>query len=211
TILNSGLYVIGGTVTVGAGSNVKIRDSADGFNLSAAATLTVAGTETKPVIFTSQRDDTAGGDTNNDSDETLPSESNYNRLVVNRGSSHTTMDWVQIKYVTTAAQITSGEATLTNAQISSATDGIIAAGTATVTFRGSFAAISDRAVIACNWGAACAVDATSTSWGSDDGPLPAEGTALICGAVTYSPWLTSTGTAGDETSPVALNCNATNS
>jgi hypothetical protein len=211
TLLGGSLFVLGGTVNVGAGSVVKVADSADGFNVNAGGTLNVAGTSEKPVIFTSQRDDSAGGDTNNDGEETAPSEADYNRLIVNRGGSHTTVGWAQIRYVSTAVQANSGTVELSNVQTSYATDGIIATGTSDITYRGSFANLSDRAVVACSWSGFCSVDATYTGWGSDEGPLPAEGAPLICGAVTYNPWLTSTGTESDGDATPTPNCGSTNS
>lgn len=68
--------------------------------------------------------------------------------------------------------------------------GVIAGDGVQATVRGTVRNLSGRAIRACNWGSeACGVDAAYIDWGDSDGPFPATGDALVCGAVTLEPWV----------------------
>lgn len=47
--------------------------------------------------------------------------------------------------------------------------------------------MSDRAIVACDWGTGCSVDAAYVDWDSPDGPWN-ESESMVCGAVTTSPY-----------------------
>ncbi|HET8671869.1 MAG TPA: hypothetical protein VFM05_14985, partial [Candidatus Saccharimonadales bacterium] len=87
----------------------------------------------------------------------------------------------------TAVANSSGETVLTGTGIHGFQYGV-AVGEGSVLFRGSFDHITSKAVASCNWDLLstipCAVDASYSYWGSDQGPE-----ALTCGVVITSPWL----------------------
>lgn len=73
----------GVTLSIAAGSVVK---GAAGAQLVVAGRLVAAGTSTRPVVLTSLRDDSVGGDTNADGQLTTPKTSDWNGVVVRSGA-----------------------------------------------------------------------------------------------------------------------------
>jgi hypothetical protein len=101
-------------------------------------------------------------------------------------------DWIGIRISS------SGAADMENATVSYASTAIDASGTSSVAFRGTLANnLMD--ISACDWAngsSTCSVDAAYTNWGDGSaGPFPATG-ALVCGAVTVSPWLPTNSNSG---------------
>ena len=84
------------TLTVGAGQIVKFRTFA-GDDLLVDGTLTADGTAALPIIFTSDRDDTSGGDTNNNG-VTGGGNGDWESIRLRAGSSGHHLDNVQIRF-----------------------------------------------------------------------------------------------------------------
>jgi len=110
----------GATLTVGAGQIVKVPAFA-GIDLLVSGTLHADGTAGQRIIFTSERDDTAGGDTNNDSNGNLPNNGNWNGITFNSGSTNNVMDNVEVRYAgatgIAAVAVNSAVLSLTNSTI----------------------------------------------------------------------------------------------
>jgi RHS repeat-associated protein len=86
----------GATLTVGAGQVVKFVNSLVG--LTVDGTLVAQGGAFQPVIFTSLKDDTAGGDTNNDGAGTVAKPGDWIGLLLSAGSTDNQLDHVQVRY-----------------------------------------------------------------------------------------------------------------
>jgi RHS repeat-associated protein len=87
-------YLVTGDVTVNLGVRLTIQPGVvvkfgDGRSLTINGILNAVGTAANPIIFTSSRDDSAGGDTNNDGTATQPAPGNWGSLAFGNSSNDT--------------------------------------------------------------------------------------------------------------------------
>ncbi|MGH2902779.1 MAG: hypothetical protein ACRDK7_04240 [Solirubrobacteraceae bacterium] len=178
----------GNTLTVAPGAVVKASGGGDPnvygiySALQVEGTLHAVGTESEPITFTSVNDNSVGGTTG--SGDPKPGEWDGIAVPPSRGSLD--LEHANVSYAETAVDDSSG----------------------TVTFRGSLAG-DTMGIRGCDWGTeGCTVDAAYSYWGSSEGPFPGGKTALVCGAVTTGPYLTSpSGSSTAEGSDfVSRNC-----
>jgi hypothetical protein len=87
----------GTTLTVAPGQVVKAR-CCFYVNLFVEGTLNADGTAAQPIIFTSDRDDTAGGDTNNNADADVPFGGLWERIEFAATSTGSVMDNVDVRF-----------------------------------------------------------------------------------------------------------------
>ncbi|MCJ1709207.1 hypothetical protein, partial [Microbacterium sp. VKM Ac-2923] len=76
----------GATLTLGEKATVKFAPSSNA-NLTVAGSLVANGTSASPVVFTSLYDDSVGGDTNTDGDDTKPENGSWSGIRVSDGGS----------------------------------------------------------------------------------------------------------------------------
>jgi hypothetical protein len=170
-------------------------------------TLDAIGTPTDPVTFTSMNDNSIGGNTGNGS----PAGGDFYGIIVD-GSGSLNLQYATIDYARTGVTFSgSGSLDVHSTTIDDAGTGVsfagsagiiggsitdsgvaIASTTGALSFRGNLEN-DQMGVESCNWGGTCTVDAAYSYWGSANGPSPSGGAPLACGAVTVSPWLTSSG------------------
>ncbi|MCB1123286.1 MAG: right-handed parallel beta-helix repeat-containing protein, partial [Verrucomicrobiae bacterium] len=94
---------VNGDITVGSGAGLTLVPG-QVVKFSGAKSLTFNGTldaeanSSNPIIFTSYRDDTFGGDTNADADASSPQRGDWHGLIFNDGSDASSLEWVEIHY-----------------------------------------------------------------------------------------------------------------
>ena len=91
---------INAVLTIEAGTIVK-TDNPKGINVGGSGTLTVLGTADAPVIFTSSKDDSYGGDTNGDGSATTPQKGDWTHISFGNSSGNS-MDYCKILYAGSA-------------------------------------------------------------------------------------------------------------
>ena len=120
------LVATGVTLTMSSGLVVKFRGDGPGSNgygvvgnqrnLFVDGTLIADGTPENPIYFTSLRDDIVGGDTNNDSANTVPVAGNWGRIEFRNTSSASLLDNVVIRYAGAtdynSTAVTTGQSTM---------------------------------------------------------------------------------------------------
>ena len=191
----------GTTLTLAPGAVVKFERAQ--LAVQAGGTLQSQGTSASPVSLSSAFDDTVGGRVNGldyvDGRPEGPSPGDWPGIDVAAGGNVDATS-LRLRYASTALSASGGVVRLEATDIAHANLAISASGDAAVSVRGSFRNVS-YGVRACNWEAACAVDAAHVDWGSG-GPFSAG--AHACGAVAVDPWV---GQGSEPTTPfLSANC-----
>jgi len=84
------------TTTLAAGTIYKFQDSTS--LLTVVGTLLAQGTSSNKIIFTSMKDDSHGGDTNNDGSASQPSAGDWYQISLNENAGNSILDHVDILY-----------------------------------------------------------------------------------------------------------------
>jgi hypothetical protein len=157
-----GMLTVGAGVTLTVNAGVVIKSYGAGLE-SNGGTINATGTAQQPVIFTSVKDDTAGGDYNKDGNVTTPAPGDWQGISVNTGGTFD-LEATNIRYASTALSA------------DNSTSGV---------FHGS--------VVTSAFGVAGGdsyIDATNVDWGSPSGPAPIGSGVPISGTgVLVTPWV----------------------
>lgn len=121
TLANSP-YVVNNDVTVNNSVILTIQPGVvvkfqSGKRITVNGTLAASGTVSNTIVFTSDKDDAYGGDTNGDGTATRPAAGNWGSISLNASASASTLANTLIRYAITGVQITGSSPTLSNATV----------------------------------------------------------------------------------------------
>jgi len=107
TIWNYQVVVLDGTITVNSGVKLTIEKgvvvkAAQNAGIQVQGILEVLGTPEQPVVLTSLKDDSAGGDTNGDGTNSQPSRVDWPGISFSNPSVFSTLDHSEVRYAYTA-------------------------------------------------------------------------------------------------------------
>ncbi len=129
--ISTGLGVLASTtLTLDAGVILKFTNSG---SLTVQGNLIANGTSANKVVFTSIKDDSYGGDTNNDGSASSPQKADWNQVHLENATATSTIVHSVFSYGTTGLKLTNSSATLDNILFKTNTTGIKSVGTSTTT------------------------------------------------------------------------------
>ncbi len=122
------VYVTDGDITIPAGNTLTVAPGQVvkfgyySYDLFVNGTLNADGTSALPIIFTEYKDDTAGGDTNNNGSANAPYRGNWGKIEFSSTSTASVLDYVEARYggyaVPGELYVNGGQLTLTNSVVS---------------------------------------------------------------------------------------------
>lgn len=129
--ISTGLSVSANTtLTFDAGTILKFTNSG---SLTIQGNLLANGTNANKVVFTSIKDDSYGGDTNNDSSATTPAKADWSQVHIENATATSSLAHSVFSYGTTGLKLTNSAATIDNVLFKANTTGIKSVGTSTTT------------------------------------------------------------------------------